>query len=88
MKESCRVPFFVRVPGGKDRAGSSDALFASVDIYPTLCSLAGIPVPKHCSGKDFSGLMRGESKSPSPEMVFLMNEKGPNNRQEVDVPAY
>lgn len=87
-EESCRVPFFVRLPGRKDRAGSSDALFASVDIYPTLCGLAGIPIPKHCSGQDFSGLMRGESKSPSPEMVFLMNEHGPENRQEVDVPAY
>jgi len=63
-------------------------LFASVDIYPTLCGLAGIDIPKHCSGRDFSGLMRGERNIPSPEMVFLMNDKGPDNRQEVDVPTY
>lgn len=87
-EESCRVPFFVRVPGAKAHAGSSDDLFASIDIYPTLCGLAGISIPRHCSGKDFSGFMRGSSQSPAPEMVFLMNEKGPDNRQEVNVPTY
>lgn len=87
-EESCRVPFFVRLPGARGRGRKSDALFASVDIYPTLCGLAGIPIPKHCSGQDFSGLMRGDRNFPSPEMVFLMNDKGPDNRQEVDVPTY
>lgn len=87
-EESCRVPFFVRLPGMKGRGKASDALFASVDIYPTLCGLAGIPIPKHCSGRDFSALMRGDSHFPSPEMVFLMNDRGPSNRQEVDVPTY
>ena len=87
-EESCRVPFFVRLPGMKDRGGTSDALFSSVDIYPTLCGLAGIAVPKHCSGRDFSALMRGDHDFKSPEMVFLLNEKGPINRMEVDVPTY
>ena len=88
QEESCRVPFFVRLPGMKGRGRSSDALFASVDIYPTLCGLAGIPIPKHCSGRDYSSLMRGDGKFDVPEMVFLMNDKGPANRQEVDVPTY
>ena len=86
-EESCRVPFFVRLPemkGGR----SSDALFASVDIYPTVCGLAGIPVPKHCSGRDFSGLMRGDKTFKEPEMVFLMNDQGPSTRQEVNVQTY
>lgn len=87
-EESCRVPFFVRLPGIKGRGRTSDALFASVDIYPTMCGLAGIPIPKHCSGRDFSPLMRGDSRFGTPEMVFLMNEKGPINRMEVDVPTY
>ena len=87
-EESCRVPFFVRLPHAKGHARSSDELFASVDIYPTLCGLAGVSIPKHCSGQDFSGFMRGDSKSPSAEMVFLMNEQGPDTRQEIDVPTY
>ncbi len=87
-EESCRVPFLVRLPERKGHGHSSDALFASVDIYPTLCGLAGIPVPRHCSGRDFSSLMRGEGKFQETEMVFLMNDQGPPTRQEIDVQTY
>jgi arylsulfatase A-like enzyme len=87
-EESCRVPFFVRLPEMKSRGKSSNALFASVDIYPTLCGLAEIPVPKHCSGRDYSSLVRGDGEFHAPEMVFLMNDKGPETRMEVDVPTY
>ena len=86
-EESCRVPFFVRLPGVQG-GRSSDALFASVDIYPTLCGLAGISVPAHCSGRDFSSLMHGHRSFHEPEMVFLMNEQGPPQFQEVDVQTY
>jgi len=72
----------------KSKGRKSNALFASVDIYPTLCGLAGLPVPKHCSGRDHSGLMRGDNSSTELEMVFLMNEQGPPNRMEVDVQTY
>jgi len=87
-EESCRVPFFVRLPDLKRPGKKFDQLFASVDIHPTLCGLAGIPIPKHCSGRDYSGLMRGDRQFTEPEMVFLMNEKGPQDRQEVNTPTY
>jgi arylsulfatase A-like enzyme len=86
-EESCRVPFLVRLPGAH-KPIASNALFASIDIYPTLCGLAGISVPAHCSGHDLSGIIRGDGNTHEPEMVFLMNEKGPANRQEVNVPTY
>jgi arylsulfatase A-like enzyme len=70
-EESCRVPFFVRYPGVTVNGGKSDALFAAVDIYPTVCGLAGLAVPAHCAGRDHSAMMRGESMKAS-EMVFLM----------------
>jgi arylsulfatase A-like enzyme len=73
FEESCRVPFMVRHPGVTKSASKSDALFAAVDIYPTLCGLAGIPVPEHCSGRDLSPIMRGQKMEES-EMVFLMNQ--------------
>jgi arylsulfatase A-like enzyme len=85
--ESCRVPFLVRLPGMKG-GKSSDALFASVDIYPTVCGLAGIPIPPHCRGRDFSGLMRGDGNFQESEMVFLMNEQGPQNHNSINVQTY
>ncbi len=74
-EESLRVPFFVRYPGTTPTGKSSDALFASIDIYPTLCGLAGIPVPAHCRGRDLSPIMRGGTAKPS-EVVFLINQGG------------
>jgi hypothetical protein len=32
--------------------------------------------------------MRGDGDLPKPEMVFLMNDQGPEPRQEADVPTY
>lgn len=74
-EESSRVPFFVRYPGVTPHGRSSDTLFASIDIYPTLCGLANLPVPAHCKGRDLSAAMRGHAVSPS-EVVFLMNQGG------------
>ena len=67
------MPFMVRYPGVTPKAAKSDALFAAVDIYPTLCGLAGIAVPPHCVGRDHSPIMRGQTM-PEAEMVFLMNQ--------------
>jgi hypothetical protein len=74
-EESSRVPFFVRYPGVTPKGKSSETLFASIDMYPTLCGLAGIPVPAHCKGRDLSAAMRGHSVTDS-EVVFLMNQGG------------
>jgi arylsulfatase A-like enzyme len=72
-EESCRVPFIVRYPGVTLDHHKSDVLFSAVDIYPTLCGLAGVPVPKHCSGRDLSDAMRGR-KIQEPEYVFMLSQ--------------
>ena len=73
-EESIRVPFFVRYPG-VTRPGSSSVLFSSIDLYPTVCGLAGLEIPPHCEGSDFSAILRGKP-GPSPDHVFLMNDGG------------
>jgi arylsulfatase A-like enzyme len=62
----------VRYPGVTPREKTSDILFATIDIYPTLCGLAGVPIPPHCRGRDLSGAIRGEAVQ-SPDSVFLMH---------------
>lgn len=75
FEESCRVPFFVRYPGITPAGGKSDALFAAIDIYPTLCGLAGVPVPAGRGGRDLSRLMTGQAAAADPsEIVFLLNQ--------------
>ena len=72
QEESCKVPFIVRYPGVTPHGGESNILFSAIDIYPSLCGLAGIRVPPHCEGSDLSASMRGQ-KIKGPESVFLMH---------------
>jgi arylsulfatase A-like enzyme len=72
FEESARVPFFVRYPGFTPSGKSSNALFASIDLYRTVCGLAGVAVAPHIKGKDFSATLLGKS-TPESEVVFLMN---------------
>ena len=69
--ESCRVPFVVRaprVPAGRRH----DVMLGAIDIFPTVCGLAGIPVPSTCVGRDLSAAVRGEPLD-GPEHQFLMH---------------
>jgi arylsulfatase A-like enzyme len=68
------VPFYIRYPGVTKPGLSSDVLFASIDIYPTICGLAGVPVPKACSGRDLSSVMRGQKLADPPKAAFLINQ--------------
>jgi arylsulfatase A-like enzyme len=72
-EESCRVPFIIRYPGVTPNRHKSGILFSSVDIYPTLCGIAGIPVPQHCAGRDLSDVMRGH-RIEEPEHVFMLSQ--------------
>ncbi len=50
-------PLLLRVPGIKGGAKSC-AIVEFIDIYPTLCELAEIPLPEHLDGKSFASELR------------------------------
>lgn len=52
-----RVPLMIWAPDIKAKGVKSDALVELVDMYPTLCDLAGLPVPESCEGQSFVPLM-------------------------------
>jgi arylsulfatase A-like enzyme len=53
---SLHTPLIVKVPG-TDQVGSSSEIVEYVDIYPTLCELAGLSLPDHLQGKSFRELL-------------------------------
>ncbi len=57
---SLRAPLIVSAPGreGSATGGSSSALVEFIDIYPTLCELAGLPVPGHVEGKSLVPVLK------------------------------
>ncbi|MGD9573151.1 MAG: sulfatase [Thermoleophilia bacterium] len=53
------VMLILRGPGGFWGGQVSDALVSQIDIYPTLCELAGIPTPDFAQGVSLLPLMAG-----------------------------
>lgn len=60
-----RVPCFVIWPGRTEAGAVSDAMAMNIDLFPTLLSALGIPLPKDrtIDGRDVAGLLAG---GPSP----------------------
>ncbi|SNR31339.1 Arylsulfatase A [Lutibacter agarilyticus] len=60
-EKTTHVPFIVYNPllKKKQRGLKSDALVQSIDIAPTMLSLAGVAVPEGIQGKDISTLIAG-----------------------------
>lgn len=56
-ESSLQIPLIVRAPGIKG-GGRRSALIETIDLYPSLCTLAGIPKPEHLAGQSFVDLMR------------------------------
>lgn len=52
-----RIPLIVRVPGTGSTGMKTDAIVEAVDIYPTLCDLARLPVPSHLQGESFAPVL-------------------------------
>ena len=50
-----RVPLIVRVPR-RGQGAVCESIVELVDLYPTLCDLASLPIPTHCQGQSFAGL--------------------------------
>jgi len=52
-----RVPLLVRVPGQAVTGVTCSALVELVDLYPTLCDAADIPIPNDMEGTSFAPLL-------------------------------
>ena len=58
-----RVPLIISVPGMKSRGQKSRRLVEFVDIYPSLCELAGLPIPAELQGSSFVPLLNNPDRS-------------------------
>jgi iduronate 2-sulfatase len=70
FEESLRSPMVIRFPGMQKSGIASDAVVETVDIYPTLCELAGIPVPAGLSGKSLKAQLSSPDAAGDVAMAF------------------
>lgn len=57
-----RVPLILAAPGMKQRNLRSERLVEFVDVYPTLCELAGLPVPPGLDGRSAAPLLENPDR--------------------------
>jgi iduronate 2-sulfatase len=62
-EEAAHIPFIVVDPRVKSGGVHTASLVESVDVYPTLCELAGLPVPRGLDGSSFAAVIKNPSAS-------------------------
>lgn len=55
-----RVPLIVAGPG--ITTGRTETIAELVDLYPTLCELTGVPIPRHIQGESLASALRDSSE--------------------------
>ncbi|MEA2710638.1 MAG: iduronate 2-sulfatase [Phycisphaerales bacterium] len=63
FENSTRVPLIISAPGQPSRGGLTNSIVELVDVYPTLCELAGLPTPNGLEGTSLAPLLRDPSKT-------------------------
>lgn len=62
FEQATRSPLIIAAPGLKRQGVRTSAPTEFVDIFPSLCELAGLEVPSHLPGKSLVPLMDGREK--------------------------
>lgn len=68
---SVSVPVVIIDPRNRKKAKKSDALCYLYDLYPTLCEMIGLDIPKSVTGQSLSRIVSGKSDT-ARETVFLV----------------
>jgi arylsulfatase A-like enzyme len=71
-REAINIPMIMRWPGKIPASRFIDALHGPMDIFPTLCGLTGVDIPKEVDGKDMSDIVLGK-KYAKRENLLIMN---------------
>lgn len=98
FEESLHTPLVIRVPGMKIPGKRCGEIVETVDIYPTLCELARVPVPEGLSGESLVGQLEnpsqiggaavsywGNAETIRLERLRLIRHKGKNGAAEFEL---
>ena len=66
VENDVNAPLIFSAPGMKNAGKHTDALSEFVDIYPTLCDLAGIPLPGHLEGTSLKPVLDDPNRAWKP----------------------
>jgi iduronate 2-sulfatase len=84
-EQATRIPVIIRAPGVSRAGGRCAGLIETVDIYPTLCELAGLPVPRNpqpLEGRSLVPALRDPAK-PTKEAVLHVYPRSPAGKGQI-----
>ena len=69
-EEAARIPLILCAPGHGKGGGRWPGLVETVDLFPTLCDLAGLPVPAGLDGRSVGPVLDDPASARAAEAVF------------------
>ncbi len=72
-EESIRIPFLLRWPGKVPGGSRRRSQLSTIDFFPTLAGLAGVPIPEGRHGVDRSAWIRGEAEEFESDLFLAHN---------------
>jgi len=81
-EQATRIPLLIAAPGVSRKGTRTSALAETVDIYPTLCELAGLPAPNNpypLEGKSLVPVLKRPS-SENKEAIFHVYPRNPKDK--------
>ena len=70
-EHAARIPLIVAAPGVARSGVKTSALAETVDIYPTLCELAGLPAPQGLDGASFAAALKDPAAATKPAVLHV-----------------
>ncbi len=75
FEESLLSPLIVSYPGMKNPGKSTDSMAETLDVFPTLCDLAGLPIPDFVDGVSLRPLLENPSLPGHPAFSYNARAK-------------
>ena len=76
LEEATRTPLIIAGPGIQKGIVDSKNLTCGIDLVPTMCDLAGIPIPKGLSGKSLKPILTGQTVKMSRNHIIVESSSG------------
>lgn len=70
FEESLHSPMIIHYPGMDRKGSKTDAVVETLDIFPTLCDLTGVEIPKFLQGESLREILENPNSTGHPAVAY------------------
>ena len=75
FEESLRSPLIISQPGIANPGGATDSIVETLDVFPTMCDLTGVPMPDFVHGVSLKPLLNDAGAAGHPAIAYRSKAK-------------